>query len=133
MDRKPQENPEIQRLIDLGSVARSCLGQEVTALRSRLDIPSRIRSSLEHHPAAWGLGSLASGFLASCLFRRKNPQAKKRRRFPATLLDITWSAARPVVKIWLANHFKRWMIERLACAVQDNRIPSRPARIPKSS
>ena len=131
MDRKPQENPEIQRLIDLGAVARSCLGQEVTALRSRLDIPSRIRASLKHHPAAWGLGSLVSGFIASCFFRRKNPPEKKRRRLPATLLDITWSAARPLVKIWLANQIKRWMID-LSCRLQDNRIPSRPARISKS-
>ena len=128
MDRNPQENPEIQRLIDLGAAARSRLGCEVTALRSRFDIPSRIRASLIHHPAAWGLGSLASGFLASFIFRRHKPQEKKHRGIATILLGIGWSAARPVAKIWLANQIKHWMTD-LACRLQANRVPSRPIRI----
>jgi len=130
MDRKPQKNPEIQRLIDLGAVARLCLGDEITALRRNLDIPSRIRASLKHHPAAWGLGSLAAGFITSCLFRRKIQPEKKRRGIPATLLDITWSAARPLAKIWLAHLIKRWMTD-LSCALLASRVQSRPARISK--
>ena len=131
MDRKPQENLEIQRLIDLGAAARSRLGCEVTAIRGRLDIPLRIRASLKHHPAAWGMGSLASAFIASCMFHRKNPPLKKCRGLPGTLLHITWSAARPLAKIWLAHHFKRWM-SGLSCNMQANRTPSANARISKS-
>jgi hypothetical protein len=112
MDRKLPESAEIQRLIQLGAAARSCLACEANALRQRLDLPARLRSSLLQHPLAWCFSSLASGLAATWLLRRKQPPIeKKRRSLPATLLALGWTAASPVAKIWLGNQVKRWVAQ----------------------
>ena len=61
MDQKHTENREIQRLIELGEASRSCLGSGIVRIKDRLDMPARLRGSLQHHPSAWLVGSLASG------------------------------------------------------------------------
>jgi hypothetical protein len=109
MDRNLPEKPEIQRLIQLSAAARSCLKREATTLRHRLDIPSRVRSSLKDHPTGWILASLASGLAASFLLRRKPPPTTKRRAIPGILLGLTLTAARPLVKIWLGDQLKHWL------------------------
>jgi hypothetical protein len=109
MDRKSPQKPEIQQLIDLSAAARSCLTCEARALRQRLDIPARIRNSVKCHPASWLLGSLASGIAASFAFRRKPRTTLASRRTPSKMLGFVWTAARPLVKIWLADQVKHWL------------------------
>lgn len=109
MDRKSPAHAEVQRLIELSAAARSCLHGEVRALRRRLDVPARLRGSLQHHPATWMFGSLASGLAASLVFRRKPPTAKPSRGIPAKMLGVVWTASRPLVKIWLADQVKNWL------------------------
>jgi len=99
---------------------------EATALRHRLDIPSRIRGSLSDHPSAWLLASLASGLAASFLFRRKPPIATNRRAIPGILLGLTLTAARPLAKIWLAKHLKHWIAAH-AFPSPASRLHSHPA------
>jgi len=97
-------------LIRLSANARSCLGNEASALRRRLDIPARVRSSLAAHPTSWLFGSLASGLAASLLFRRR-PVAKiqrKGRGLLGVILGLTLTAARPLAKIWLTQQLARW-------------------------
>jgi hypothetical protein len=108
MDRELSENPEIQRLIHLGEVARSCLAHDVGVLRSRFDIPLRIRHSLSDHPLAWCVSSLVSGMAASFIFRRKLPSVKKRGGLPAALLGLALTVVRPLAKRWLGNQVKQW-------------------------
>jgi len=124
MDRNSPTHEERQRLIRLAAAARCRLTGEVAALRHRLDIPSRIRSSLKGHPVTWLAGSLASGIAASFLFRRKPQSTKKRRSLSAILLDLTLTAARPMVKLWLGDQFKLWLA-RLASQAAENRLLSR--------
>lgn len=110
MDRKLSETQEIQRLIRLSEASRSYLDAEATALKHRLDVPARIRGSLAQHPTSWVFGSLASGLAASLMFRRKPAAAvKKRRGIPGVLLGLTLTAARPLVKVWLADQANRWI------------------------
>lgn len=110
MDRKLPEKAEIEQLIRLSAAARACLEGEAAALRKRLDFPSRVRGSLASHPAIWMIGSLASGLLASALFRRRpRAAAPKRRGAMLGLLGLTLTAAKPLAKVWLANQFKDWM------------------------
>jgi hypothetical protein len=111
MDRKLSETQEIQRLIRLSEASRSCLDAEATALKHRLDVPARIRGSLAQHPTSWVFGSLASGLAASLMFRRKPAAAagKKRRGIPGVLLGLTLTAARPLVRVWLADQANRWL------------------------
>ena len=113
MDQKSQENPDIQQLIRLSDQARSCLNSEAAELRLKLDVPMRVRNSLRDHPGQWLMGSMGTGLIASLLLRRKPAKEKKSRRFPSTLLGITLTAARPLAKVWLANHAKQWLAARL--------------------
>lgn len=110
MDRKLPKNQEIERLIRLGAAARSCLGNEAVLLKQRLDVPARIHGSLKNHPAAWLFGSLASGFAATLLFRRK-PAAveKKHRGLALTLLGLSLTAVRPFAKVWLTDQVKNYL------------------------
>ena len=114
MDRKPQEKPEIERLIRISDVARTRLNHDVAAFRSTLDVPSRLRTSLMTNPTKWLLGSLGSGFVASLLLRRKPRREKNNRRFSTTLLGLTLTAARPLAKVWLTNQATHWIAGRLA-------------------
>jgi hypothetical protein len=110
MDRKLRKNPEIEQLIRLSASARSSLGHEMSALKHRIDVPSRIRDSLKNHRAGWLLGSLASGLTASMFFQRKPTNEKKSHRgLPLTLLSITFSAVRPFAKAWLTNQVKHYL------------------------
>ena len=131
MDRKLPEDAEIQRLIRLSQASRRFLEAEVTVLKDRLDVPSRIRDSLKQHPSAWMAGSMVSGLFASALFRRKAPATKKPRGVPAILLGLTLTAARPMAKVWLANQLKQWL-SGLASAPPSARPATRRASTSQS-
>jgi hypothetical protein len=106
MDRKLPQNPEIERLIRLSQTSRTYFETEAVLLRQRLDIPSRIRGSLNEHPSAWLFGSIASGLVASTIFRRRPALQKKRRGFSGALIGLTLTAARPLAKVWLTGELK---------------------------
>lgn len=124
MDRKLSKKPEIERLIHLSASARSSLEQEAILLRQRLDIPTRVRESLKHHPAGWLLGSLASGLTASLLLRRKSaPEKKTHRGLPLTLLSLTFTAVRPLAKVWLTNQVKHYLARRSVAVAPSRQDP----------
>lgn len=113
MDPKLPHHQEIERLIRASAASRSCLQIEATELKQRLDFPSRIRGSLKSHPSAWLVGSLASGFAGSLLFRRRPVTAdKKPRGLALTLLGLALTAVRPFAKVWLADQVKHHLIGR---------------------
>ena len=131
MDRKLPKTSEIQRLIELSAASRSVLDREASALRHRLDVPSRIRGSLKQHPTGWLVGSLASGLAASLIFRRKPSIDKKRRGIPGVLLGLTLTAARPLAKVWLTNQLKDWVAGTTATNLTGF-LQSRPSSTSKS-
>lgn len=114
MDRKLSETQEIQRLIRLSEASRTYLDAEATTLKHRLDVPARIRGSLAQHPTSWVFGSLASGLAASLIFRRKPAAVKKPKGIPSVLMGLTLTAARPLLKVWLANQAKQWITGMVA-------------------
>ena len=131
MDRIPPANPEIQQLIQRSAAARACLTGEAVVLRRRLDFPARIRHSLMDHPAAWGLVSLASGFAASLVFRRKPASRGHHQSIPATLFGLTLTAARPLLEIWLGQQLKQWLAGP-SCHALAGRLLTRPSPTSKS-
>jgi len=124
MDRKLPEKAEIEQLIRLSAAARSCLEHEAAVLRKRLDFPMRVRDSLASHPGGWMLGSLASGLLASVLFRRRSrAAAPKSKGVLPGLLGLTLTAAKPLVKVWLANQLRDWMTRPRPAAPAPRPLP----------
>ncbi|MDP3849436.1 MAG: hypothetical protein Q8Q59_02955 [Luteolibacter sp.] len=127
MDRELSEQAEIQQLIRLAEVSRSCLGNEAAALKRRFDVPSKIRESLSGHPTSWLFGSLASGLAASLMFRRRPAPAvaKKSSGMIGMLLGVGLTAARPLLKVWLTNQVGRWLAAHSSNA-HDGRPTPRP-------
>lgn len=116
MDRKLQQQ-EIERLIQVGSAARSGITAGVATLQRQLDVPQRIRESLRSHPGGWLFGSLAVGLLASKLLRRPPAAVRpsvpvKKRSLALTLLGLTLTAVRPFAKVWLADQVKTHLAGR---------------------
>ncbi|MBC8127423.1 MAG: hypothetical protein H8M99_09825 [Gloeobacteraceae cyanobacterium ES-bin-144] len=109
MDRKFPQNPEIAHLLQISEEARACLDFEMTELKRRLDVPSRVRDSLKANPKAWLLGSAATGLIGSMIFQRKPSPEKKRRGIAGLLFGLTLTAVRPMAKVWLANQLKQWV------------------------
>jgi hypothetical protein len=127
MDRKLQQDREIEQLIALGSSARSSLEREVVLLKQRLDVPTRIRDSLKSHPTGWLVGSMASGLAASMLFSRRPPaREKKKSSLPLTLLGLSLTAVRPVAKIWLADQLKQYLATPRARPLTRKETPGPP-------
>jgi hypothetical protein len=110
MDRKLQQSHEIERLIQAAQVARSCLEVEAISLKRRLDVPARIRGSLNSHPTGWLVGSAVSGLAASLIFRRRPVvSGKKRKSLPLAILGLTLTAVRPLAKVWLTDQLKGYL------------------------
>ena len=121
MDRKSAEKSEVERLIQLSAAARSRLTHDAIALREKLDVSARIRHSLHDKPGMWLTGSIVSGLAASMLFRRKKTaHAKISRGLAGTLLGITLTTARPLLKIWLGNALRKWLSQRIATSLVSN-------------
>lgn len=128
MDRKIAEKSEVERLIQLSAAARSRLTHDATALREKLDVPTRIRHSLQEKPGIWVTGSIVSGLAASMLFRHKKSAAtEKSRGITSTLLGLTLTAARPMLKIWLGDALRRWLTHRMTATLVSNPTVSQPS------
>ena len=126
MARNSEEEKRIGELIRQSAAARSQLGSQALRLRRNLDIPSRLRGSLGGHPGLWMAGSLFSGMAASLLFRRKpkHPPAKSKGLLIA-ILTMLASAAKPLVKAWLAGRLKELLLRS-----QTKISPGRPVARP---
>lgn len=126
MDRKSAEKSEVERLIQLSAAARSRLTHDAIALREKLDVSARIRHSLHDKPGMWLTGSIVSGLAASMLFRRKKTaRAEKSRGLSGTLLGLTLTTARPLLKIWLGDALRKWLSQRIATSLVSNPVTHR--------
>ena len=123
MVRKSSEQRQIEQLIRQSQSARQCLGRQAVLLRRRLDIPSRLRSSLAGHPTTWMAGSLFSGVAASLLFRRRPVRVKKSKSALVAVLIILAKASRPLFKVWLVNQIKRWLTQSKAATAPGQPVP----------
>lgn len=110
----PTQLQEIERLIQLAAVSRSCLSEETRAFKHRVNLPARFKESLRSNPTGWILGSTAIGLAASLLFRRRPKAApKKSHGLTNVLLGLTLTAVRPLVKLWLSGQLKNFVTARL--------------------
>jgi|694.fasta_scaffold16262_7 hypothetical protein len=107
MDPNTTTTREIERLIRMGDASRARLSVDLLELRHRLDVPTRIRTSLREHPSRWLGGSLIAGLGASLLFRRRAAPPKVAKGKLGWVLTLAVAAARPLVKSWLADRLKQ--------------------------
>lgn len=104
-----QASPTSQVTADLirrSQAARERLSIDFAELKHRVDVPGRIRHSLNANPTGWIGGGLAAGLLASLAFRRPKPApAKSKSGLSGLALTAAGALARPLLKAWLARKF----------------------------
>ncbi len=126
MARHSEEEKRIGELIRQAAAARSRLATQAVKLRRNLDVPARLRSSLGGHPGRWMAGSLVSGMAASLLLRRKPKHAPaKSKGLLLALLAMLFSAAKPLLKAWLAGRLKDLLL-RSHSTISPDRPIARP-------
>ncbi len=134
---QPTQKPiEITELIRRSEAARAQLGASHAALKRKLDVPARIRDSVVAEPTKWVGGSLAVGFMAKFLFRKKKPDStkrikkvKKQRNFFLGLLALGMTVAKPVARIYATKLIKDYFRNRLEAGIA-NRPKRATARSP---
>lgn len=110
----PNHPPEIARLLERSAASRTRLGKEVTALRQRLDAPTKALRSVRAHPFRWVGGAMATGLAAALLFRRRPHPAQQVKRSGGLLYALVLAAAKPAVKVWLTRQLKHFIASQLA-------------------
>jgi hypothetical protein len=113
MDRNAAEEIRILNLVQEAESARTRIIRGIGALRTRLDPVARLRGSLTRHPSSWLFGSLAVGVAARFLLRRPPKAAARMVGGPlGAILGLALTAARPMLKVWLANRLREWLAAR---------------------
>ncbi|MFD0895851.1 hypothetical protein KBB96_07880 [Luteolibacter ambystomatis] len=118
MVQKPVISPEIEALLKRSETARRRLAYDLAVLKHRVDVPARVKESLQTHPTGWLGGSLVTGLIASLALRRRKPkkttEEKVRKAGLAGLLLTAGGAlARPVVKSLVTGYLQRTLAGRL--------------------
>jgi len=113
MARHPEITPQIEQLIRLSAASRGHLSQQAAALRHRFDVPGRVLQSLRCHPLAWFGGGLATALTTTLLLRRSPATPKPRRGWRGLLASLALSAARPLIKSWLAAQLQQLVLAQL--------------------
>jgi len=112
MVQDPQATP-VEDLVRRSQVARERLTIDLAEFKHRVDVPGRLKESLNRNPTGWIGGGLAAGLLASLAFRREKPAAVKKRTGLAGLaLTAAGAVARPMLKAWLAGKVRDTLTSR---------------------
>ncbi|MGA0899910.1 MAG: hypothetical protein ACO3SO_05860 [Luteolibacter sp.] len=137
MAAKSTKRPEIEELIRLSQEARVDLGSRVAGIRKSLDVPTRVFGSMRSHPKIWLFASVAAGVGTSMLLGKLPGRGKKKgSSIKKKAIALTLTAARPIVKIWLANKLKslgsNWIEQHVNKASAVSSVSQSPFRIEPS-
>jgi len=119
MVQKPVINPEVEALLRRSETARRRLAYDLAMLKHRVDVPARVKESLQTHPTGWLGGSLVTGLIASLALRRRKPKKttteEKVRKAGLTGLLLTAGGAlvRPMVKSLVTGYLQKALAGRL--------------------
>ena len=113
----------LDELVRSSEASRTRLTQSHAHMRRALDFPARIGGSLREAPGKWLGGSLAAGFVASFLFKRKKAPAKveklkRQRGFLLTMLSLGITMGKPLAKAYAAKMLKDYLAARLVTGSQ---------------
>jgi hypothetical protein len=105
--------PPVDELLRRSQAARARLSVDIAQLKHRVDLPGRLKESLNRSPTSWIGGGLAAGLLASLTLRRpKAPAPKRRSGLTGLALTAAGALARPILKSWLTGKLRRTLDSR---------------------
>lgn len=119
MVQKSLTTPSVQELLRRSETARRRLGYDIAAFKRKLDVPARMKESLQKHPTGWVGGSVVAGLLTSFLLRGRKPKPLKEekvRRAGLAGLALTAGGAlmRPLVKSVVTSYLRKKLSSNLA-------------------
>ena len=120
MAQPTEKLKQLAGLIQQAEASRLALTESHARLRRRLDVPTRIKSSIISAPAKWLGGSIAAGLAASLCLRpriKKIPTeaiiTKKQRGFTIGLLTLLFTLSKPAIKSCATNLLRNYLARRL--------------------
>lgn len=123
MVQETPTSPAIAALLRRSETARRRLSYDIAAFKHRVDVPARVRESLQTNPTGWIGGSLLAGLLGSLALKRRKtkPVQEKAKRAGVAGLLLTAAGAllRPMVKSWLAGYLQHSLSSRLGTRHSD--------------
>jgi hypothetical protein len=119
MVQKSLIDPKIDALLRRSETARRRLAFDLGELKHRVDVPARLKESLQMNPSRWLGGSLVAGLVSSFVLRRRKPKAvpleKKVQRAGLAGLALTAGGAlvRPILTSLVKGYLQRTLASRL--------------------
>lgn len=110
MAREPEKrSAETEALIQRLEASRSSLGDRVVGLRQRLDVPARIKGSVQGKPWLWFGGAMGAGWIVSRILRRpkKTKKSQKKNPFIGFALTTGFAILKPVLRQVVTNELQR--------------------------
>lgn len=110
MAREPEKRTaETEALIQRLEASRSDLGEQVVDLRQRLDVPTRIKSSVKGKPWLWFGGAMGAGLVLGRILRRPKKTKIIRKKNPLIGFALTTGFAllKTALKQVVTNELQR--------------------------
>lgn len=101
-----KHSSEVEALIRRLEASREGLGEHLTELRHKLDVPARIKGSVTGKPWLWFGGSVGVGFVASRVLRRPR-KAKKRGKWLGLLASTGFTILKPTLMRVITSELQR--------------------------
>jgi len=101
-----KHSAEVEALIRRLEASREGLGEHLTDLRQKLDVPARIKGSVQGKPWLWFGGSLGLGYVASRALRRPK-KAKKKNKWLGFLLTTGFTIFKPTLTRVITSELQR--------------------------
>lgn len=114
---------ETQALIDRIEASRRRLGGEIASLRSKLDVPARVRRQVARRPWLWFGVSAGLGLAASRLLRRRNRGKKRRRGIVRLLLPLLVGVLKPWLRTLVMRQVRQRLLDPPASFQKETRFP----------
>jgi hypothetical protein len=114
---------ETEALIARLEASRQRLGGEITALRSKLDLPARIRRQFGRRPWLWFGASAGLGLVASRMLRRRRRGKKRRRGLVRLLMPLFMGFLKPWLRSLLMRELRQRFLDPPASPERGTRFP----------
>jgi hypothetical protein len=125
MAHPTQKSKQLAGLILKAEASRLALTETHAHFKRKLDLPSRIKSSITGAPSKWLGGALVAGLTSSFLFRpgkrketEREKQVKKQRGFLFGLLALIFTLSKPAAKIYATRLLKDYLARRFNTGAQ---------------